>query len=191
MEMDRSAAEALLHEWTRSEGLRAHARGVEACMRRYAREFGEDEGLWGLTGLLHDLDYERHPSPEEHPRVGCGVLREKGCPEEMIEAILGHAAYLEVPRESRMAQALYAVDELVGLITAVALVRPSKDVRDVSPKSIRKKWKDKAFAKGVNREDIERGAEALGVPLEAHIGAVLGAMQEVAAGLGLDGSAAG
>ncbi|MDA1000928.1 MAG: HDIG domain-containing protein [bacterium] len=189
--MDRSAAEALLHEWTQSEGLRAHARGVEACMRRYAREFGEDEGLWGLTGLLHDLDYERHPSPEEHPRVGCGVLREKGCPEEMIEAILGHAAYLEVPRESRMAQALYAVDELVGLITAVALVRPSKDVRDVSPKSIRKKWKDKAFAKGVNREDIERGAEALGVPLEAHIGAVLGAMQEVAAGLGLDGSAAG
>lgn len=191
MVMDRESAESLLYEWTGSESLRAHARGVEACMRRYAREFGEDEALWGITGLLHDMDYEKHPSQEEHPRVGCEVLRERGCPAEMIEAILGHAEYLEVPRESQMAKALFAVDELVGLVTAVALVRPSKDVRDVSPKSIRKKWRDKAFAKGVNREDIERGAEALGVPIETHIGTVLGAMQEVAAGLGLDGSAAG
>jgi len=185
--LDRAEAEALLFEWTQSPGLRAHARAVEASLRAYARKFGEDEDLWGVTGLLHDLDYERHPTREEHPRVGSGVLREKGYPEEMRQAILGHADYLGVPRESRLARALFAVDELVGLITAVALVNPSRDVRQVKPSSIRKKWKDKAFAKGVNRGDIERGAGELGVPLEEHIALTLAAMQGVAAELGLGG----
>ncbi|MEE9274891.1 MAG: HDIG domain-containing metalloprotein [bacterium] len=191
MHFDRAEAEALLFEWTKGEGLRAHARGIEACLRAYARRFGEDEDFWGATGLLHDLDYEKHPSQEEHPTVGCGVLREKGYPEEMIEAILGHAEYLNVPRRTRLGKALFAVDELVGLITAVALVRPSKDVREVKPKSVRKKWKDKAFAKGVNREDIEKGANELGVPLDEHIAFTLEAMQGVASELGLDGGRAG
>lgn len=188
MQLDRSSAENLLYEWTKGEGLRAHARGVEACMRAYASKFNEDEELWGLTGLLHDLDYEKHPSPEEHPRVGCQALRELDYPEEMLQAILGHAEYLDVPRESRMAQALFAVDELVGFISAVALVRPSKDVRDVQPKSVKKKWKDRAFAKGVNREDIERGADELGVPLSDHISFTLEAIKTIASDLGLDGS---
>jgi predicted hydrolase (HD superfamily) len=188
MTLDRSAAEELLFEWTQSPSLRAHARGVEACMRAYARQFDEDEELWGVTGLLHDLDYEKHPTEQEHPQIGYGVLKEKGYPEPMLQAILGHAEYLGVPRESQMAQALFAVDELVGLITAVALVRPSKDIREVQPKSIKKKWKDKAFAKGVNRADIEKGAEELGVSLAHHIGYSLEAMKSVASELGLDGS---
>lgn len=190
MMLDRGAAEALLFEWTQGDNLRAHARGVEACMRVYARKFDEDEELWGITGLLHDLDYEKNPSEQEHPQVGCRFLEEKGYPEPMLQAILGHAQYLDVPRASRMAKALFAVDELVGLITAVSLVRPSKDIRDVQPKSIKKKWKDKAFAKGVNREDIEKGAEDLGVPLSDHIALSLEAMKSVAADLGLDGVAA-
>ncbi len=188
MTLDRSAAEELLFEWTQSASLRAHARGVEACMRAYARKFEEDEELWGVTGLLHDLDYEKHPTEQEHPRIGCEVLKGKGYPESMLQAILGHAEYLGVPRESQMAQALFAVDELVGLITAVALVRPSKDIREVQPKSVKKKWKDKAFARGVNRADIEKGAEELGVPLADHIGYSLEAMKSVASELGLDGS---
>ena len=190
MELDRPSAEALLFEWTESPGLRAHARAVEAALCAYAKKFGENEALWGVTGLLHDMDYEKHPSPEEHPQIGCAVLREAGYPEEMIQAILGHAQYLDVPRETRLAQALFAVDELVGLITAVALVNPAKDVRQVKPRSIRKKWKDKAFAKGVNREDVETGASELGVPLEEHIALTLEAMQGAAADLGLDGSRA-
>ncbi len=190
MSLDRGAAESLLFEWTEGRGLRAHARAVEACMRAYARKFGEDEELWGITGLLHDLDYEKHPSQEDHPRIGCGILEEKGFPEPMLRAILGHADYLDVPRESRMAQALFAVDELVGLITAVALVRPSKDLREVKPRSVKKKWKDKAFAKGVDRGDIEKGAEELGVSLQDHIDTTLEAMKSVASDLGLDGSAA-
>lgn len=185
--LDRQEAEALLHEWTKSENLRAHARGVEAAMRAYALRFGEDEDLWGVTGLLHDLDYERHPSPEEHPQIGCKVLEEIGYPEQMLQAILGHADYLNIPRDSRMAQALFAVDELVGFITAVTLVRPSRDIREVQPKSIKKKWKDKAFARGVNREDIERGAEDLGVSLPDHISLTLDAMKSVAPVLGLAG----
>ncbi len=188
MQLDRVGAEKLLYEWTEGEGLRAHARGVEACMRAYARKFEEDEELWGLTGLLHDFDYEKHPDPEEHPQVGCRVLGELGYPEQMLQAILGHAEYLNVPRESRMARTLFAVDELVGFITAVALVRPSKDVREVQPKSVKKKWKDKAFARGVNREDIEKGADELGVPLADHISFTLEAIQTVASDLGLDGS---
>lgn len=188
MSLDRGTAEGLLFEWTKTESLRAHARGVEACMRAYAAKYGEDEDLWGVTGLLHDLDYEKHPSPEEHPQLGCQVLRDNGYPDQMIQAILGHAEYLNVPRESRMAQTLFAVDELVGFITAVALVRPSKDIREVQPKSIKKKWKDKAFARGVNRGDIEKGAEELGVPLADHIAFTLEAMKNAAPDLGLDGS---
>lgn len=191
VELDRPSAEALLFEWTKSPGLRAHARAVEAALRAYAGKYGEDEALWGVTGLLHDMDYEKHPSPEEHPETGCAVLREAGYPEEMIQAILGHAQYLNVPRETRLAQALFAVDELVGLITAVALVNPAKDIRQVKPRSIRKKWKDKNFAKGVNRADVELGASEFGVPLEEHVAFTLEAMQGAAEDLGLDGSRAG
>ncbi len=190
MDLDRESAERLLFEWTKSKNLRAHARGVEASLRAYSKKLGEDESLWGVTGLLHDMDYEKHPTQEEHPTVGVNFLREKNYPEEMLQAILGHAEYLEVPRETKLAKALFAVDELVGLITAVALVRPNKDVRDVKPKSIRKKWKDKAFAKGVNREDIEKGAKELEIPLEDHIAIVLEAMKEVASDISLDGSLA-
>ena len=190
MNWSRPEAEALLFEWTQSPGLRGHARAVEEALRAYARKYGEDEELWGLTGLLHDLDYERHPSREEHPRVGVAHLREKGAPEVMLQAILGHAEYLDVPRETRLAKALFAVDELVGLITAVALVNPAKDVRQVKPSSVRKKWKDKAFARGVNREDIEKGARELEVPLEDHIALTLEAMQGAAGELGLDGRGA-
>ncbi len=190
MDLDRESAERLLFEWTKSKNLRAHARGVEASLRAYSNKLGEDESLWGVTGLLHDMDYEKHPTQEEHPTVGVNFLREKNYPEEMLQAILGHAEYLEVPRETKLAKALFAVDELVGLITAVALVRPNKDVRDVKPKSIRKKWKDKAFAKGVNREDIEKGAKELEIPLEDHIAIVLEAMKEVASDISLDGSLA-
>jgi predicted hydrolase (HD superfamily) len=160
---------------------------VEAALRAYARRFEEDEDLWGLTGLLHDLDYERHPTREEHPQVGVAHLREKGAPDVMLQAILGHADYLDVPRETLLAKALFAVDELVGLITAVALVNPSKDIRQVKPSSVRKKWKDKAFARGVGREDIEKGARELGIPLEEHVAFTLAAMQGVAGELGLDG----
>ena len=190
MDLYRESAERLLFEWTKSKNLRAHARGVEASLRAYSKKLGEDESLWGVTGLLHDMDYEKHPTQEEHPTVGVNFLREKNYPEEMLQAILGHAEYLEVPRETKLAKALFAVDELVGLITAVALVRPNKDVRDVKPKSIRKKWKDKAFAKGVNREDIEKGAKELEIPLEDHIAIVLEAMKEVASDISLDGSLA-
>ncbi len=190
MDLDRESAERLLFEWTKSKNLRAHARGVEASLRAYSKKLGEDESLWGVTGLLHDMDYEKHPTQEEHPTVGVNFLREKNYPEEMLQAILGHAEYLEVPRKTKLAKALFAVDELVGLITAVALVRPNKDVRDVKPKSIRKKWKDKAFAKGVNREDIEKGAKELEIPIEDHIAIVLEAMKEVASDISLDGSLA-
>lgn len=190
MNWSRAEAEALLFEWTQGPGLRSHARAVEAALRSYARKYGEDEELWGLTGLLHDLDYERHPTREEHPRVGVAHLRGKGASEVMLQAILGHADYLDVPRETRLAKALFAVDELVGLITAVALVNPAKDLCQVKPSSVRKKWKDKAFARGVNRADIEKGARELEVPLEDHIALTLEAMQGVAGELGLDGQGA-
>ncbi|MFQ5693524.1 MAG: HDIG domain-containing metalloprotein [Nitrospinota bacterium] len=185
--MSRPEAEALLHEWTKSENLRKHALAVEAAMRAYARKFGEDEESWGVVGLVHDLDYEKHPSPEEHPLVGVKALEEKGFPEEALEAIRGHAEYLNVPRTTPLAKALFAVDELVGLITACALVRPSKSLADMKIKSVKKKWKDKAFAKGVNRGQIEEAAEDLGVPLDEHLQIVLDAMRDVADRLGLAG----
>ena len=183
----REEAWALLNEYTKSPNLIKHALSVEAGMRAYARTYSEDEEMWRITGLIHDFDYEQHPTPEEHPAVGVGILRERGWPQEIIEAIEGHAPYLGVPRVSRMAKALFAVDELTGLITAVALVRPSKSILDVKLKSVKKKWKDSAFARGANREDVEQGATELGVELNEHISIVLNAMQGIAGELGLAG----
>lgn len=154
-------------------------------MRRYAGKFGEDEDLWAVTGLLHDMDYERHPSLEEHPFRGVEALRAAGYPEEMLEAILGHATYSGVPRTTRMAKTLFAVDELSGFVVAVALVRPSKQLADVDVKSVKKKLKDKSFARGCNRDEIAQGAEELGVDMDEHIGTVIGALQEIAGELGL------
>src|SRR5512132_4150223 len=183
---------ALMHEYTASESLRKHMLAVEAAMRAYARKFGEDEERWGITGLIHDFDYERFPnnahSPtEEHPSEGVRVLRSKGYPEDILEAILGHAQYCNTPRESRMAKTLFAVDELTGLITATALVRPSKSVHEVDARSVRKKMKDKAFARGVNRDDVTAGAAELGVDLDEHIQFVIDAMRARADILGLAG----
>jgi len=168
---------------------------VEAGMRAYAEKFGEDPDRWGITGLIHDFDYERYPnnahSPtEEHPAEGVRILRGKGFPEDILEAILGHANYSGVPRESKMAKTLYAVDELTGLITATALVRPSRSVMEVEARSVRKKMKDKAFARGVNRDDVIEGAADLGVDLDEHIDFVIRAMQAVAPSLGLAGVSA-
>jgi putative nucleotidyltransferase with HDIG domain len=184
---------ALMHEYTASESLRKHMLSVEAAMRAYAGKFGEDEDRWGITGLIHDFDYERFPnaahSPtEEHPSEGVRLLRARGYPEDILEAILGHAQYCNTPRESRMAKTLFAVDELTGLITATALVRPTKSVHEVDARSVRKKMKDKAFARGVSREDVINGAQELGVDLDEHINFVIGAMQARSADLGLSGS---
>lgn len=176
---------ALLHEHTEQPGLRKHALAVEAAMRAYARRLGGDEALWAATGLIHDFDYEKHPTPEEHPFVGCDILRSKGYPPEMIDAIMGHAAYTGTPRVTPMAKALFAVDELCGLVTATALVQPGKTLAEVTVESVLKKMKSKGFARGVNREDIVRGAEELGVPLQEHVGVVLGALQAEAGVLGL------
>ena len=189
----RSATLALLHEYTASESLRKHMLAVEGAMRAYAQTFGEDEERWGTVGLIHDFDYERFPnnahSPtEEHPAEGVRILRGKGYPEDILEAILGHAQYCNTPRQSQMAKTLFAVDELTGLITATALVRPSKSVHEVDAKSVRKKMKDKAFARGVNRDDVINGATELGVDLDEHITFVIASMQARAADLGLSGS---
>ena len=183
----------LMHEYTASESLRKHMLAVEGAMRAYAQKFGEDEERWGTTGLIHDFDYERFPnnahSPtEEHPSEGVRLLRSKGYPEDILQAILGHAHYTNTPRESKMAQALFAVDELTGLITATALVRPTKSVLEVDARSVRKKMKDKAFARGVSREDVVNGANELGVDLDEHIGFVIASMQARSADLGLSGS---
>jgi putative nucleotidyltransferase with HDIG domain len=185
--MDRQAAWELLCEYTKGEGLRKHGLAVEAVMRHFARKHGEDEETWGIVGLLHDFDYEQHPSAEQHPSEGAKILRERGYPEEVVRAILGHADYTGVPRDTLMAKVLYAVDELTGFITAVALVRPNKSIHEVEPPSVRKKMKDKAFARSVNRDDIVKGTEALGVDLNEHIAEVTAAMRAVAGELGLAG----
>jgi putative nucleotidyltransferase with HDIG domain len=182
--LDRDRVLALLHEYTEGPGLRKHAYGVEAAMRAYARREGADEALWGAAGLLHDMDYEKHPTPEEHPRVGCRVLEGLGYPAELIEAILGHASYTGVPRVTPMAKTLFAVDELVGLITATALVMPSKRLADVTTESVIRKMRTKGFARSVNRDEIEEGAAEIGVPLEDHVTIVLTAMQGAAERLG-------
>jgi len=189
----RGEALALMHEYTASESLRAHMLSVEAAMRAYAARFGEDPEQWGLVGLLHDFDYERfpndaHSATEEHPAEGVRMLRARGYPEDMLQAILGHATYCGVARETRMAKTLFAVDELTGLITASALVRPSKSVLDLDARSVRKKMKDKGFARGVSREDVTRGAEELRVDLDEHIQFVIEAMRPVADSIGLRGT---
>ena len=191
----RDDALALVHEYTASDSLRKHMLAVEAAMRAYAERNGEDAHRWGLTGLIHDFDYERfpnadHSATEEHPAEGVRLLRARGWPEDILEAILGHAQYSGVPRITPMAKTLFAVDELTGLITATALVRPSRSVLEVEARSVRKKMKDKAFARGVSREDVIEGAEALGVELDEHIAFVIGAMQRSAASLGLTGTPA-
>jgi len=191
----REDALALVHEYTASDSLRKHMLSVEAAMRAYAGKFGEDPERWGLAGLVHDFDYEKfpnaaHSATEEHPAEGVRILRSKGFPEDILQAILGHATYCNVPRETRMAKALFAVDELTGLITASALVKPSRSVHEVEASSVRKKMKDKAFARGVNRDDVISGAAELGVPLDEHIAFVIEAMRGVAPSIGLAGVAA-
>ena len=185
--IDRNQAWSLLCEYTQSESLRKHMLAVEACMRAYARKFGEDEDKWGITGLLHDFDYEKYPTPAEHPFVGNKILEERGYPEEMRRAILSHADYSGVKRESRMEKTLYACDEIAGFITASALVKPNKSLAECEAKSVRKKMKDKAFARSVNRDDIINGAADLGVDLEEHIAFCIEAMKGIAAELGLAG----
>jgi putative nucleotidyltransferase with HDIG domain len=189
----RDEALALQHEYTQSDSLRKHMLSVEAAMRAYAGKFGEDVDRWGLTGLMHDFDYERFPNAEHsptegHPAEGVRILRSRGWPEDILQAILGHATYSGVARESRMAKALFAVDELTGLVTATALVRPSRSVHEVDAKSVKKKMKDKAFARGVNRDDVVLGAQELGVDLDEHIQFVVDAMRAAADALGLAGS---
>ncbi|MEX2542549.1 MAG: HD domain-containing protein [Trueperaceae bacterium] len=185
----RAEAYRLMTEWTESESLRKHMLAVEAAVVGYARRFGEDEDLWAATALLHDFDYERHPEPTEqgHPYVGVAHLRSLGYPEQMLDAIMGHADYTGVPRESLLARTLFACDELTGLISAAVLVRPDRNIAEQTVKSLKKKFKDKAFARGVKREDVERGAEELGLELWDHVRFVLEAMQERAATLELDG----
>lgn len=187
MKHTREDAWNLLNEYTKTPSLLKHALAVEAAMRAYARHYGEDEELWAATGLIHDFDYEQHPTADEHPLAGVAILEERGWPEEVIEAIKGHATYLNVPRNTLMAKTLFAVDELTGLVTACVLVRPDRSIASLEVKSVRKKWKDKAFARGVNREDIELGVAELGVELSAHIGVVIEALKSVADTLGLAG----
>jgi putative nucleotidyltransferase with HDIG domain len=182
----------LLCEYTQSESLRKHALAVEACVRAYARKLGADEELWGVTALLHDFDYERWPNADhhptqEHPYEGSKILRERGYPEEMITAILGHADYSGVPRVSPLDHTLFACDELSGFLTACALIKPSKSIHEVETVSVKKKLKDKAFARGVNRQDVYKGAEELGIPLDDHIAFCIEAMRAIAPELGLAG----
>jgi putative nucleotidyltransferase with HDIG domain len=186
----RDAALALMQEYTASDSLRKHMLGVEAAMRAYAEHYGEDVERWGLAGLMHDFDYERFPNAarsatQEHPSEGVRILRGLGYPDDVLDAVMGHAAYTGTPRVSLMARTLFAVDELSGLITATALVKPSRALRDVETRSVRKKMKDKAFARGVSREDVIQGAQELGVDLDEHITFVIAAMQRSAESLGL------
>ncbi|MSQ14510.1 MAG: HDIG domain-containing protein [Dehalococcoidia bacterium] len=183
--MLREDAWNILNEYTKSESLLKHALAVEAAMKAYAQKYGGDEERWGVAGLLHDFDYEMYPTVEQHAMEGARILKEKDFPEDIVRAILSHSDYTGVTRESAMEKALYAVDELTGLIAAVALVRPSKSVSDVDLRSVKRKWRDKAFARGVSREDIERGAEELGIDLDQHIGDVIKAMQDAAPSIGL------
>ncbi len=185
--MDRDEAWDILCEYTKTEPLRRHALAVEAAMRAYARKCGGDEERWAAVGLLHDFDFEMHPNPGEHPVKGAEILRERGVPEDIIYAVLCHADYLGLDRKTTMDRAIYAVDELTGFVTAVALVRPSKSIDEVDVAAVRKKMKDKGFARAVNREDITKGAEQLGVDLDEHIAFVIESLKPVAAELGIAG----
>lgn len=184
----RDEALTVLHEFTKSENLRKHALAVESCVAAYARKFGEDETTWSVTALLHDFDYEMHPNAPDHPMKGEPLLAERGVPEDVRRAILSHANYSGVPRVSRLEKTLFACDELAGFITAVSLVKPGRSVHEVDTKSVRKKMKDKAFARSVSREDIINGAQDLGIELDEHIGFCIRAMQSRAADLGLAGT---
>lgn len=187
--LSRDEAWTLLAAWTTSESLRKHALAVEGAVRGYARLFGEDEHAWGLVALLHDMDYERHPTPAEHPFKGTEELRRRGFPEWAVRAILSHAEYSGIARESRLEHTLFACDEMAGFVTAAALVRPSKSLFDLEPASVIKKMKDKAFARGVSRDDLRKGAEELGLPVEEHVANVIRFMREQADALGLRGIA--
>jgi putative nucleotidyltransferase with HDIG domain len=188
MTLNRNDAWQLLTEFTKSDSLLKHAMGVEAAVRGYARTFGEDEEAWSVVALLHDFDYERWPSLDDHPYRGSEILREKGYPEWVMRAILSHADHTGVPRESRLEKTLFACDELAGFVTAASLVRPSKSILDLEAKSVVKRMKDKAFARAVKREDLRAGAELLGLPLEEHIANVIAFMRERVDALGLRGT---
>ena len=188
MDLNRENAWLLLTEYTRSESLLKHAMAVEAAVRGYARRFGENEEQWGLVGLLHDFDYERWPTPEDHPFRGVEILRDKGYPEWVMRAILSHADYSGVPRVSPLEKTLFACDEMAGFVMAASLVRPSRSVLDLEASSVIKRMKDKAFARAVKREDLRAGAELLGLPLEEHITNVVASMRERADALGLRGN---
>jgi putative nucleotidyltransferase with HDIG domain len=185
MELTRDAAWALLTEYTKGDSLRKHALSVEAAVSGYARQFGEDENAWGIVALLHDFDYEQFPDLADHPFKGAAILRERGYPEFVIRAILSHGWHTNTPRESMLEHTLFACDEMAGFVTASALVRPSKSVRDLEPPSVIKRMKDKAFARGVSRDDLRKGAEEIGLPLERHIANVIAFMREKADVLGL------
>ncbi len=186
--LTRDAAWTLLTEWTQGESLRKHALAVEAAVRGYARKFGEDEEAWGVVALLHDFDYERYPTLDNHPFRGCDELRRLGYPEWVMRAILSHADYSGVTRDSLLEKTLFACDEMAGFVTAAALVRPSKSVLDLEASSVIKKMKDKAFARAVSRDDLRSGAELLGLPLEEHVTNVIAFMREQADALGLRGN---
>jgi putative nucleotidyltransferase with HDIG domain len=186
---DREAAWCLLTEFTQSESLRKHALSVEACMRAYSRKFSGDEQLWGIVGLLHDFDYDRYPSLDDHPYKGSEILKDRGYSEEIRKAILSHAEYTGVTRDTPLEKALFACDELAGFITACALIKPGKSLAEVDVRSVRKRMKDKAFARKVNRDDIINGAASLGVDLDEHIAFCLEALKSIAAELGLEGAA--
>ena len=187
-ELTRENAWNVLTEHTKGDSLRKHALAVEAAVRGYARKFGEDEELWSVVALLHDFDYEQYPDLKDHPFRGADILRERGCPEFVIRAILSHGEHTNTPRVSLLEHTLFACDEMAGFITASALVRPSKSVSDLEPPSVMKRMKDKAFARGVKRDDLRAGAELLGLPLEEHISNVIGFMREQADALGLRGT---
>ena len=187
MVLNREEAFRLFKEWNQNEGLVKHGLAMEAALRAYARKFGEDEEKWGITGMLHDIDYERHPTVEEHGKVGAETLRQQGYPEDVVHAVQAHNDYHGLPRNDLLSKTVFACDELTGLITATALVRPNKSILGLEASSVKKKMKDKAFARGVNREEIIKGAEALGVDLTEHITFVIQAMSASADTLGLRG----
>ncbi len=187
--MTRDEALAIVHEYVKNENLVRHMLAVEAAMQFYAAKYSEDQEKWGLTGLLHDFDWEIHPTLEGHPSAGEPILRQRGVPEEVIRAIQSHADHTGIPRVTRMEKALYACDEITGLITAVALVRPSRSLLDLEPSSVKKKWKDKAFAAGANRDEIQKAAAEFGIELWEHTENVIQAMRGIAPALGLVGNA--
>lgn len=188
--MDRQQAYAIVTEFIKNPNLVNHMLAVESAMRHYARKLGQDEELWGITGLLHDFDWEIHPTLEQHPTAGEPILRQRNVPDEVIRAVLSHADHTGIPRQTLMEKALYACDEITGMITAVALVRPSRSLYDLTSSSVKKKWKDRAFAAGANREEMERAAVEFGVDLWQHVDEVILAMRSIAPDLGLAGSLA-